>query len=62
MALLEIIPAHFSFRRAIALYMQRRALRALPDERLRDIGRSRSEVEREANRPVWDAPEHWYSS
>jgi uncharacterized protein YjiS (DUF1127 family) len=36
---------------------QRRALRALDDRMLRDIGLSRADVEREATRPFWDLPE-----
>ncbi|RLJ59147.1 uncharacterized protein DUF1127 [Litoreibacter meonggei] len=41
------------------LYRQRRALAALDDTRLADIGLSRQEAEAEASRPVWDAPEYW---
>lgn len=43
----------------IDLYRQRRALAALDDTRLTDLGLSRSEAEAEANRPIWDAPVHW---
>nr|WP_319250103.1 DUF1127 domain-containing protein [uncultured Celeribacter sp.] len=38
---------------------QRRALANLSDEQLKDIGLSRADVEREAERPFWDAPQHW---
>ncbi len=61
MAVIEILPVRFSVLRAFALIQQRRALRSLPEERLHDLGLSRSQAEREASRPLWDAPEHWYS-
>ncbi len=38
---------------------QRRALLALPPERLRDIGVSAAEARREATRPAWNVPAHW---
>lgn len=34
-------------------------LSRLDDERLRDIGLSREEVEAELSRPVWDVPANW---
>ncbi|MEP3347930.1 MAG: DUF1127 domain-containing protein [Litoreibacter sp.] len=43
----------------IDLYRQRRALAALDDTRLADLGLTRHEAQVEANRPVWDAPVHW---
>ena len=43
----------------IDLYRQRRALAALDETRLADLGLSRHEAEAEANRPVWDAPAYW---
>ena len=43
----------------INLYRQRRALAALDDTRLADLGLSRRDAEVEASRPVWDAPAHW---
>ncbi|WP_298261382.1 DUF1127 domain-containing protein [uncultured Litoreibacter sp.] len=43
----------------IDLYRQRRALAALDDTRLADIGLNRAEAEAEAARPVWDAPSYW---
>lgn len=36
------------------LYRQRRQLAALSDFMLKDIGLSRADAEREANRPFWD--------
>ena len=45
--------------RARALYRQRRALRALDDAALTDLGLSRDEALAEARRPVWDAPQNW---
>lgn len=46
-------------KRAGATYRQRQALRRLDDNALADIGLSRSDAQREANRPLWDAPETW---
>jgi len=39
------------------LARQRRQLAALGDDMLKDIGRSRADIEREANRPFWDDPD-----
>ena len=44
---------------ANALHRQHQALLQLDDALLRDIGLTRSEAAAEANRPVWDAPDHW---
>ncbi|MDH3263381.1 MAG: DUF1127 domain-containing protein [Paracoccaceae bacterium] len=44
---------------ALAALRQRRALAALPPERLRDIGISPEAARREAERPAWDVPAHW---
>lgn len=44
---------------ANALHRQHQALLRLDDAMLRDIGLTRFEAETEANRPVWDAPNHW---
>lgn len=41
------------------LYRQRRALELLDDAALRDLGLTRSEVEAEAARPLWDVPHSW---
>ncbi|TNE68375.1 MAG: DUF1127 domain-containing protein [Rhodobacteraceae bacterium] len=38
---------------------QRRALAALDDALLDDIGLTREEVLAESQRPAWDAPRHW---
>jgi uncharacterized protein YjiS (DUF1127 family) len=47
-------------RHAFAMRRQRRALAALDDHMLADIGLSRSEAEAEAGLPLWDAPRHWF--
>ncbi|MDX1781039.1 MAG: DUF1127 domain-containing protein [Thalassovita sp.] len=56
-------PGNLSFfarlMRANALLRQRAALRRLDDAALDDIGLSRTEALREAQRPIWDAPESW---
>lgn len=39
---------------AMQIYRERRALRALSDATLKDIGLSRADVERESGRPFWD--------
>lgn len=41
------------------LRRQRRALRNLDQHRLEDIGVTAREADREAARPVWDAPGNW---
>jgi len=46
-------------RTAVALTRQRRALAALDDAMLRDIGLTRGQALTEAARPFWDAPRHW---
>ena len=46
-------------RQAAAVARQRRALAALDDALLRDIGLTRCEALDEAARPFWDAPRHW---
>lgn len=40
--------------RALAVHRQRRELLKLSVQQLNDIGLSRAEVQREANRPFWD--------
>ncbi len=43
----------------IAVHRQRKALASMDDIALNDIGVSRTQAEREASRPIWDAPETW---
>jgi len=43
----------------LALRRQRNALAKLDDAALRDIGLTRRDALREANRPLWDAPATW---
>lgn len=45
--------------RRFALARSRAALAQLDDNRLADIGVTRSEAEAEAARSLWDAPSHW---
>ncbi len=44
---------------ALALGRSRRRLGELDDHMLRDLGLTRAEARREADRSIWDAPEHW---
>ena len=46
--------------KALALRRQRHSLAELDDHLLNDIGIDRATALREAARPEWDAPEHWY--
>ncbi|SFQ95260.1 DUF1127 domain-containing protein [Poseidonocella sedimentorum] len=46
-------------RSARSLLRQRRALGRLSAHQLEDIGLTRTQAEREARRPIWDAPDHW---
>lgn len=41
------------------VYRQRRALAGLDADGLRDIGVSKADATREADRPLWDVPRHW---
>lgn len=41
------------------LYRQRRDLAKLDSHLLKDIGVTEAEAQKEANRPVWDVPNHW---
>ncbi|WP_417523174.1 DUF1127 domain-containing protein [Marinovum sp.] len=43
----------------LALHRQRRALARLDASRLDDLGLSRDEALREADKPIWDVPAHW---
>ncbi|AHY42361.1 DUF1127 domain-containing protein [Stutzerimonas decontaminans] len=45
-----------TLRRWNQLARQRRQLASLSDEMLKDIGRSRADIEWEASRPFWDDP------
>ena len=45
--------------RWVAIARQRRALAALDDSALSDIGISRAAAQNEAQRPFWDAPDNW---
>ena len=44
---------------ALTLLRQRQKLSKLDDAALRDIGVSRADARREAQRAVWDAPKSW---
>jgi uncharacterized protein YjiS (DUF1127 family) len=46
-----------TLRRWNQLARQRRQLASLSDEMLKDIGRSRADIEWEASRPFWDDPD-----
>jgi len=48
-----------SLRDLYAVWRSRRALAALDDAALADIGLSRFEAAAEANRPFWDVPQTW---
>lgn len=43
----------------LAIHRQRRRLIELDDALLKDIGLTRDQARREAERPFWDAPAHW---
>ncbi|WIY23963.1 DUF1127 domain-containing protein [Parasedimentitalea psychrophila] len=43
----------------LAVWKQRRALKALDDSALNDIGLSRRQANTEARRSFWDAPDSW---
>ena len=45
--------------RTIAASRSRRRLLELDDHLLRDLGLTRDQARREAERPSWDAPGHW---
>lgn len=54
-------PARLLSRLAAILRLgrERRRLATLDDHILRDIGLTRDEALREAERPAWDVPPHW---
>ncbi|SEW24700.1 protein of unknown function [Cognatiyoonia koreensis] len=43
-----------------ALARQRRALADLDAHLRADIGVNAQEAQKEAKRPIWDAPDHWF--
>lgn len=47
-------------RHAVTLRHHRRSLGLLDRHLLRDIGLTEAEARREAERPFWDAPNHWF--
>ncbi|HCI08365.1 DUF1127 domain-containing protein [bacterium] len=50
----RITTIHFS-----NVWRSRRALAALDDAALKDVGLTRHDATREAARPFWDAPNTW---
>jgi uncharacterized protein YjiS (DUF1127 family) len=48
-----------SLRTLYNVWRSRRALAALDDEALNDIGLSRQDAKAEAGRPFWDVPATW---
>jgi len=52
-----LLQAWHKLQRWNELARQRRQLAALGDDMLKDIGRSRADIEWEANRPFWDEPD-----
>jgi uncharacterized protein YjiS (DUF1127 family) len=48
-----------SLRQVYNVWRSRRALVALDDAALNDIGLSRADAVNEANRPFWDVPNTW---
>ena len=45
----------------IQMQQSRHKLAQLDAKALRDIGLSPADANREAQRPIWDAPDHWLS-
>jgi uncharacterized protein YjiS (DUF1127 family) len=43
----------------MAMQRSRRRLGDLDDHLLRDVGITPAEARREAERPTWNAPDHW---
>ncbi|MDC1275254.1 DUF1127 domain-containing protein [Ascidiaceihabitans sp.] len=48
-----------SLRHLYNVWRSRRALAALDDAALKDVGLTRHDATREAARPFWDAPNTW---
>ena len=48
-----------SLRHLYSVWRSRRALAALDEAALKDVGLTRDEAQREATRPFWDAPNTW---
>ncbi len=48
-----------SLRHLYNVWRSRRALTALDDAALKDVGLTRHDATREAARPFWDAPNTW---
>jgi uncharacterized protein YjiS (DUF1127 family) len=48
-----------SLRKIYSVWRSRRALAALDDAALNDIGLNRVDAVNEANRPFWDVPNTW---
>lgn len=59
-------PSHTPFFQRLAalgtLYRQRRQLAQLAPHLLNDIGVTRDAAQTEAARPVWDAPQKWFTA
>lgn len=45
--------------RLLGVWRQRQTLGRLDTNALRDIGLTRTQAEKEARRPIWDAPDRW---
>ena len=43
----------------LGVWRQRRHLARLDDAALTDIGLTRAEAHAEAQKPIWDVPQHW---
>lgn len=45
--------------KALSIWRERQHLQELDTHLLQDLGLTRTDVEMETNRPVWDAPNRW---
>lgn len=67
MTSINVVPQFPRFRGAIAktvkhhlaVRRQRIALKSLDHNRLLDLGIDQNQAQKEAKRPIWDAPAHW---